>query len=685
LSNLQSVSVDVGGTFTDVLCVDATGKTGSYKLPSVAPDKLAALLEQSIGTSSARDELLYSTTVTLNGLLGGDLPPVGLIVTKGFREILETARLPPSAGNAPPSALPRRLVALEWVNEVNARLEANGTEREVVDREQVETLARDYLAAGISVVAVALLHSYLNPMHENAVATIFSEVAPTIEVVRSSVVLPESREYERTLATVLNACLIPVLQSHLEGLVKSPSAAPQIWLMQSNGGLASSTSLTQQPLSTALSGPGAAVVGMRWLGETSGYENLITLDVGGTSTDVAVIKDARYSLTTSGEVAGFPIKTPMLDVLSIGAGGGSIAREAADRRWHVGPESAGASPGPACYSTGGEAATLTDAQLVLGRIPDALLGGSVPLDRARALEVLTELGRKRGFDALRAARGILEIASHNMCGAIRRVSVLRGHDPSAYSLLAMGGAGPAHAAEVAELLGMKTVIVPPQPGLAAAWGLLVADITHDVIEAIGVIESALEMPAVARAFTKLRSRANAWADLQGVDNTSRDFVTKLDLRYAGMTHETTIECPNVGDLAETIAAGLECFHDYFADLTGRIWRDQEAVEIVNLRLSVTVRRVKPELLAQVSQAVPCLSGEKTRNIGFLGHSELVVASIIDRATLTATTVLTGPAIIEQYESTTVVPPGWQARTDDLGNLILENSSLSTDSTNGLAT
>ena len=671
MRSLRTISIDVGGTFTDILSVDEKGVIQSFKLPTVPPSAFASTLNSSLGQISNQDELLYSTTVTLNSLLTGALPHIGLIVTAGFRDILETARLPGSAGMAPSSRLPRRLVSLEWVREIQARLEATGAERIGIDRSEIEAFAHEYEAANIGVVAVSLLHSYLDPAHEQAVAAIFAAVAPGIKVVLSSTVLPELREYERTLATALNSCLIPALEEHLDSLMpNSNKATTQIWLMQSNGGLSSAESLTHQPLATALSGPGAAVVGMRWLGEKSGFENFITLDVGGTSTDVALITNGAYALTTAGSVAGFPLKTAMLDVLSIGAGGGSIAHEGPDRRWHVGPESAGARPGPACYGHGGELPTLTDAQLVLGRIPDALLGGSVPLDRKRSSDVLEAFGQNRGFDVLTTARGILEIASHNMCGAIRRVSVSRGYNPSDHALLAMGGAGPLHAAELADLLGVTTVIVPPQPGLAAAWGLLAADVTRDFVSPCGVVNNALDVSELKVGLRALRERAQAWCEAEPFTGGKWSMIDKLDLRYVGMTHESTIECPSEADLQKNIAGTINSFHDHFEQLSGRPWRDREAVEIVNLRLTVKGQRRKVDLPRHVPNQIKNTLPKTTREVGYLGTKLLQPTPIYDRGALDAKFQLIGPAIIEQFESTTVLPSGWSARVDSLGNLIL---------------
>ncbi|MDA0822003.1 MAG: hydantoinase/oxoprolinase family protein [Proteobacteria bacterium] len=680
MSASRLISIDVGGTFTDILCVDAQGDRQSYKVPSGAPQDIAGLLEKTVGEIGLNDALLYSTTVALNSLIAGELPRIGLIVTMGFRDILETARLPESVAEVPPSQLPRRLVALEWVREVSARLEASGVERSPIVHKEITTLAQEYSALGIDVVAVALLHSYLDPAQENHIARIFAEVAPHITVVRSSKVLPELREYERTLATALNACLVPVLGAHLDGLRKNSGTSRQaIWLMQSSGGLMSAAGIAHQPLSTALSGPGAAVIGMRWLAQQSGFDNVITLDVGGTSTDVAVIKDGETKLTMSGKIAGFDLKTPMLDVLSIGAGGGSIAHDAADHRWHVGPASAGADPGPACYPGGGEVPTLTDAQLLLGRIPAGLLGGSIALDVERARTALSTLGATRNFDAIRTARGILEIASHNMCGAIRRVSVLRGHDPANYTLLAMGGAGPLHAAEIAELLGMRTVLVPPQPGLAAAWGLLVADVTSDFVKPLGVEHPQLDLGSLESTYAELHVRAARWAQSEALGPDACQLILKLDLRYAGMTHETSVECASDGDLSVRIASGVEAFHAYFEALTGRSWRDKEAVELVNLRITAIVERTKPSLLRPAPRHVAAIA-YTDRAVGFLGHTDLIATPIYRRNELSSLSVLVGPAVIEQYESTTILPPRWHCRLDEFANLILTCDAESLRST-----
>lgn len=663
------IGVDVGGTFTDVFCVDNLGTRSSFKVPSEADNGFAALTDTRLGELGLDDEVYYSTTLALNRLLSGDLPRIGLVVTAGFRELLETARLPSAADQAARSPLPQRLVPLEWVAEIDARLDASGAERRVIVDADVRAIAARFAASEARVVAICLLHSYVNSDHERELARIFREAAPDLVVVCSSDVLPEQREYERALVTVLNAALIPVLGAHLDILSKLP-VANKTWLMQGSGALVSAALGTEHALNTALSGPAAAVVGMRWWAAKCGFENLITLDVGGTSTDVALIQNGEVSSTTGGSVAGFDVPIPLLDVHSIGAGGGSIAYAAADQRWHVGPESAAAMPGPACYARGGLAPTLTDAELVLGRLPNALLSGEIPLDRDRALEVVGALGRSRNLDAIAAARGILEIASHHMCGAIRRVSVKRGFDPRAHALFAIGGAGPLHGAELAELLDMKTVVVPPQPGLAAAWGCLIADSAQDFVRAIGAEYESIDRQVLRQMLEELQRDASAWFDRAAVSMAEQRLQLKLDLRYVGMSHVTIIDCPFDADFIAQIAGGIDRFHEQFTELSGLAWRGVEAVEVVNLRLCAIGNRSKPDLAAPQTVVTSNSSAAASRSVGFLGVAELLDTPILDRTSLAVGTSINGPAIIEQYETTTIVPPTWRANIDPSGNIIL---------------
>lgn len=677
-------AVDIGGTFTDVLAVGDGGRLAVAKLPSRGRDLAAsfragieAVTADAPRTNGAGAEYLYGTTLALNALLTHRLPRVGLVVTAGFRELLETARLPATdaADHAPP---PPRLVPLERVREITARTDADGTVRTPVDPEEVAAIARGFRDDDVQAVAVALLHSYASDAQEREVAAVFAREAPNVTVVCSSAVLPELREYERTLATCLTACLVPPMRGHLEACVPGGSDAPLL-VMKSSGGLASARRTLERPLGTALSGPSAAVVGMAWLGRQLARDKLITFDVGGTSTDVALVRDGEPALTTEGAIAGYPLRLPMIDVHTVGAGGGSLASAGPDDRWRVGPESAGAVPGPVCYGQGATQPTLTDAQLVLGRLPDALLGGTLPLDRDAAVAALEAFGAARGLDAARTAHGLLAIATHNMCGAVRRVSVLRGHDPADYTLVAIGGAGPLHAAELAELLGVREVLVPPQPGLAAPWGLLVADVREDFVRACGRAEDALDPEAMAADLAALREAADAFLDTEGFAPERRRLEGAADVRYAGMLYESRV--PLAHPVTEAaLRDAVDAFHADFERLTGHHHRGKEPVEFVNLRVSAVGARDAPPLLEHVApqDGTPVARGE--REVTFLHGDPAVTSAVFDRATLGAGAVVDGPAVIEQYESTLLVPPGWRAEVDPYGNALLHRPASPGDVT-----
>jgi N-methylhydantoinase A len=673
-------AVDIGGTFTDVLILDTGGVIQSLKVPTQQDDLalcFLAAVRTAVGGRQVQgvklEELLYSTTLSINSLLGQKLPRVGLIVNEGFRELMETARLPTVTQHDidPPQQPQDRLVQLEFIHEIKARLGADGTMRHKVDSTEVTRLANWYEAQGISVVAVSLLHSYLDPQQEKEVAAIFASVTPEIDVVLSSDVLPELREYERTLATCLNASLMPGMKQHVERVIEEQELSGTPFLiMKSSGGLSTADSVVKKPLTTALSGPSAAVVGMAWLGNKIGFKDLITLDIGGTSTDVSMIKQGVHESTRHGEIGGLPFKTPMVDVLTIGAGGGSIASRASDERWHVGPESAGAYPGPVCYGQGGERVTLTDSHLVLGRLPRALLAGQVPLDFDAAYEALGKFGAHREFGAADSARGILEIATHNMCGAIRKVSVQRGYDPREYALLAVGGAGPLHAAELARLIGIETVVVPAQPGLAAAFGLLVADIKDDFVHALGQLESSLDLKRIQNVCEVLVHSAERFFTNQGISSVQRSVRRQIDIKYAGLSNEMSIDLLPGPICAYSIAEAIQAYHERFSRLTGYSHEGREEVELVNLRLTAIGQRPKPDLPA--FRVVPNAgdSPQTSRPVAYLEHEGFIDSRVYRRADLKSGLEIRGPCVVEQYESTVIVPPEFGATTDAFGNLIL---------------
>lgn len=675
-----TIGVDTGGTFTDVVAVDDEGRLWGTKLLSTPADFSRGFLAAVEAVRTAHPSvpvrtLRHGTTVATNALLEERLPPLGLIVTHGFREILETTRYT-SQGEPEEEhsqQKPAPLVPLEFVREVRERVDAQGVIRIALDSNEVQALAQWFHSQGLRTIAVSLLHSYVNSAHEQQVKDILQATWGEATVILSSDVLPESREYERTVTTCLNAALMPVVGDYLHKLQQRMHErgwhAPFL-VMQSSGGLIGAAAATQKPLTTALSGPTAAVVGMSWLGQQAGFPNLVTLDMGGTSTDVALVKDGSPLVTTAGQVHVYPLKLAAVDIVSIGAGGGSIAWWGTEGRLHVGPRSAGAEPGPVCYTRGGHNVTVTDAHLVLGRLPTSLVGGALPLDRAAAEAALAEFGRRKKLAAVEAASGILQIVNHGMCGAIRQVSVRRGHDPREYTLLAMGGAGPLHATELAELLGISTIVIPPSPGLAAAWGLLVADYKVDFAQTLLQREQALDIEQITRTTTALEQQGWAALAKEGIPEAQRQLLRAADFRYRDLATEWTVNLGAGAVTRQTFIQAIEDFHQLHQRICGHSHRSQREVELTRIRVSAVGTQPKPRL-----PLVPDAAGPSTpagrRQVFFLEKNGFLDCPVYARKALGASATLTGPAIIEQYDSTTVVAPGWQARVDSRGNLVLK--------------
>ncbi|MSR15528.1 MAG: hydantoinase/oxoprolinase family protein [Gammaproteobacteria bacterium] len=672
------IGIDVGGTFTDVIAVDSAGRYVTYKHTTTPKDLAHGVAEGIAGLTTKLgalqpSALLYGTTTATNALLEQRLPSIALLVTAGFREILEINGVHDEDHHEPGSghAHHYRIVPLEHVFEVDERIAHDGTIRCELDPATIAPLAAQITAAGITVIAVCLLHSYRNPVHELRIAAQLARTHPHLQVVLSSQVLSEFREYERTVTTCLNAALLPVLQDHLERIAKL-NAAP-LYVMKSSGGLTALENALRTPLATVLSGPSAAVVGATHLARILDIAEAISLDIGGTSTDVALIKGGRYAVTSRAEFAGFPLKHPAVDVLSIGAGGGSIAWLGADQRWHLGPRSAGAEPGPACYGNGGTQATLTDAHLVLGRLPTTLLGGRMPLKPELALHALADFGRARGLDPIATAQGLLRIASQSMCGAIRRISVQRGHDPTSHVLFALGGGGPLHAAELAGLLGIDTVIVPPHPGFAAAYGLLTADLREDAAQTYAQTEGTLDIAGIQAEFERLEGRVLARLGTPGTALGELTLSRRLDLRYRGMSAEFSV--PVAAGLlnSTTVEEALEGFHQQYEAFSGHAYRGTQVIEIVNLRVSGQILQPKPPPESRLRGSGEAIAIGR-RQTYFLDAADLIDCAIYSRQKLQVGTQLEGPAIVEQDDSTILVPPTWKLTVDLYANALLKRSS-----------
>ena len=663
------LAADIGGTFTDVMLQDAgSGRAWRVKTPSTPSDPSEAFLRgvelalaQAGGTPGSIERVLHGTTVATNLILEGKCAPTALITTAGFRHVLDIGRQDiPRRANLYAWRKPRRPVPASHVLEVVERILPGGAVLTPLDQASVAEAAEACRRLGVRAVAVCLLHSYANPAHELRVAEMLRAALPAVAVTASSEVLPVVREYERSLAAILNAGVMPAVSSYvarLEERLGAAGVAGPLLLMQSNGGVAGVETIRRAPSVTALSGPAAGVVGARKVAAACGIRDLITVDIGGTSADICLIRDGRVGLTQHGKVGEWPLSLPMLDMVTVGAGGGSIAR-VADGALSVGPASAGAVPGPACYGAGGSEATVTDAHVVLGHLPGGLLGGRMALDRALAEQaVQASVAAPLKLDLHLAARGILAIADNNMVGAIRIVSVERGVDPRALTLVPFGGAGPLHGCGLAELLGISTVLIPPAPGILCAEGLLAADLRAEFSRTL-MRAQAPDPVEAATLRASLTAEAEAWFEAERVPKAARTTETVALMRYAGQGSELAVPWVNDAD------ALCRAFTEVHTGLNGFALDAQ--IELVTLRVEATGR-----LAARVATSPPSaesVTTEKTVTVHFA--SGRAVTAVAKREAITSGASFAGPMIITQEDATTLVPPGWLGEAHESGALLL---------------
>ena len=567
------VGVDTGGTFTDVTLVNpATGQSWAGKTPSTPEDPslgfgqaIAAVLKVAGASASDIGRVLHGTTVATNLILENKGAATALITNAGFRYVLEIGRNDVPRGSSLFSWIkPKRPVAPHHIFEVAGRLDPRGDEVEPLDEFALGEIAGRIEAAGINTIAVVFLHSYANPRHEQRAAQILERLHPAASISLSSDVLPVFREYERSMATILNATVKPVVGDYiarLERRLTDLGVAAPLLLMKSNGGVASARRLRTTPVETALSGPAAGTVGASAAGAAAGHRDLIAIDIGGTSADISLIRDADPSLTMRGRIGDWPLALPTVDIRTIGAGGGSIARVSSSGTLTVGPESAGAQPGPACYGRGGTEPTVTDANLVLGYLPPHLLGGSFRLDAEAARRaIVTRIAEPLGMTVDDAARGILAIVNHHMVGAIRLVSIERGHDPRDFALLAFGGAGPLHGGALARLLDIRTIVVPPAPGVLSATGLLISNVKAEFARTVEYAGGRLNIEQIGSTFDRLGHQALSWLDDERVPGNVRRITKSAALRYRNQGFELFV--PWSGDKvdATSLAATIQAFH-----------------------------------------------------------------------------------------------------------------------------
>lgn len=664
-----AVAVDIGGTFTDISLLDRTnGTVWRAKTPSVPADPSQAfmtgvnLVLEDAGIAAADlSKVLHGTTVATNMILEGKGARTALVTTQGFRHVLEIGRQDiPRHANLFTWVKPARPVPADRIHEVSERIGTGGTVMQALDEDSVARVASALKQQDVEAVAVCLLHAYANPDHEMRVVEILRAALPDVAITCSTDVLPVVREFERSLATVLNASVMPGVStyiSRLENRLMEAQAASPLLLMQSNGGVAGTQAIRTAPALTALSGPAAGVVGAVNVAQSCDIRDIITVDIGGTSADICLIRDGQVALTQQGKVGEWPLSLPMVDMITIGAGGGSIAAVANDTL-AVGPHSAGAHPGPAAYGKGGHEATATDAHVVLGNLPHALLGGSMALDVASARKVVHEnVARPLGLTAEEAAQGILAIMNNNMVGAVRTVSVERGHDPRDFTLVPFGGAGPLHGCALADLLGISQVMVPPAPGLLCAAGLLAADMKAEFTRALPT-PGPVDQKAGDAIVSALTAKAQDWLEAEQVPASQRELHTRALLRFHGQGGEIAI------DWADTPAGTEANFREAHEALYGFIL--DAPIELVTLRTEAA-GRTEP-VVTHALEPAPLPPPLQTQKIHLPNGS--TEAPIYDRAALGAGVKIPGPAILTQLDTTTVIAPGWTATVHPSGAILL---------------
>jgi N-methylhydantoinase A len=678
------VSIDTGGTFTDVLAVDgATGTVHVIKTPSVREDPSQALLagidrvlEVAAKDYSDIEMVIHGTTTATNAVLEHEFSGIGLLVTEGFRHILEIARqsVPDGYGNSFFWVKPPRLVPLHLVREVPERMLFDGTVFRSLDADAVVRAAGELVALGVNRLGVCLLHSYANPDHERQVAALLAEHYPELFISLSSVVLPEYREYERAMTTLVDVMVKPYCRDYLgrarHRLDERVADLPFL-IMQSNGGVVTAKAAADKPVTMLLSGPAGGVLGAIEAAKAAGMPDLITLDVGGTSTDVALIDGLEIRLTSETVIEDYPVKVPMIDIATVGTGGGSLAWVGPNNALKVGPKSAGAVPGPICYGRGGTQPTVTDAAAILGMFPASLVGGDLRLDVDSARTAMAEFGGNFGLTVEDAAAGILEVATAGQVTGIRQVSTLKGRDPSGYCLVAFGGAGPLLATAVAEFLNIQSVLVPPNPGNLSALGLQVTDVKRDYVRTHVRMADA-DSSDVERIWTELEAIGTAELVAEGAAPDRIDMTRGADLRYEGEGYEVTVMLSSDG--ARDLGAAVAAFHTEHERVYGFSYPGQQNVELVNIRVQAVGHTQQTGALQELPADREPAEARSNRPVYWRQHG-WVDCAIYDRAALAAGQTLAGPTVVEEYGATVVIPRGWSAVVDRYGNLVVTRSDV----------
>ena len=681
------IGIDTGGTFTDVVAFDeVTGEVTVTKTPSTPADPaqgfmtgLAKILGRLGADPAEIASVSHGTTIATNQLLAGDIGELGFVTTEGYGFMLEIARqsVPDGYGNSYFWVKPDRIVPPDRVKTVAGRLDYTGAELRPFDEDQAIVVARWFRDRGIGTLGVCFLHSYANPGHEERMASVLAREHPGAVVSLSSRVLPEYREYERSMTTLVDAAVKPRVSRYLAAIAQRLAGlradAVPLHVMTSNGGVATAAEVIGRPIATVLSGPAAGAVGAAMIAHNAGITSVLTCDGGGTSTDVAVVVGGEPALTTEGSIGDYPSKIPMVDVVTVGAGGGSVAWVSPEGSLKVGPRSAGADPGPLCYGKGGRDVTVTDAHLVLGRIPPHLLGGEIPLDADAAWSGLADLGAKLGLAEAACAAGILEVSAWNQANAVRQITVKRGLDVRDFTLVTFGGSGSLLVCPLIEILGVRGVLVPCNPGNVSAFGLLTVDVRADYVRTFVARHGDLDYPAMETAFAGLAARARGALTAQGFAADTHRLVRTADLRYYGQAFEVRVPVAASPVGPPQAAAAAADFHAAHRALYGYDFRDdpRQQVEWVNLRVTGIGPIPRPRLATLAAgDGDPSRAVTGRRAVVFGRATGPVDASVYWRPRLAAADEVRGPAVIEEYGATIPVHPGFAARVDGFGNLLV---------------
>jgi N-methylhydantoinase A/oxoprolinase/acetone carboxylase beta subunit len=685
---MKLIGVDVGGTFTDFVFTDTEAGTVEIHKATTTSDDPSEGVVQGVRALCDRiavpygdiDHVLHGTTIATNAVLEHDGATTGMVTTKGYRDVIHIGRHQRPQHYSIMQEVPwqdRPLVRRRHRKVATERLvPPKGEVLTPLDEAEVRQAARELKAAGVEAIAVCFLFSYLDPRHEERARDIILEEFPQCFVSTSSSVSPQFREFERFTTAAMNAFIGPKVRGYvtrLEAALGASGFRADLHIMGSNGGVATAKMVSEKPILTLLSGPAAGVLGGAWCGALSGRDRLITFDVGGTSADIGLVADGRFAEATARDtwIGGYPLMAPMIDIHTIGAGGGSIAYRDAGQAFRVGPRSAGARPGPAAYGLGGDRPTVTDAHVVLGRLdPENFLGGEMALDAAAARRAVAKLAHDFGMGLEECAEGILTIVNANMANAIRSRTVQKGLDPRRFTLVAFGGAGPLHGAEVAAALGIPEIIVPAYPGITSAVGLLTTDLKYDSIRTEFMDQRAVDQARLTRDFQAMQDDLQAQFRADGLGPQDVTFQRAGDLRYIGQGYELRIGFPSAGITPEVLQTVYEAFHRQHRAEYGHVFEDSP-IEIVNIRVTGVGRMPK---IKAGRRSGGSLDGARVKTAPTLfrveGALQRIETPFYRREALPVAEAFVGPAVILQKDSTTVVPPKASVRLEENANMII---------------